>query len=389
VPADFDSQFKLINKKDFTISQGSATGDISTLFLGGKLYQTSRGGDDPTSIWIRTTSDGQFDNLVNSKLAPVDSNEAWSQYITDEAWKTEGSTGTGQITTIEFNSKIYQFIRGQDNPLNIFMRVTSDGFFDLSTEDEKWKLQTGQSTVDLEGVVHNNKIYLALIGQSGNVYTKTISTTGTQSNWQTESPNAKFSNSITMASVGSQLYQFGRGEGDPTVMWFRYTADGNFDLKDPLGTSAANENWQKINEGRTNSNISNLLNGNNLRQFIVGGDSKKIFYRDLNTQNLVTEIQSKKWLEYPTDNLGFTADVQGYIFKNKTVLSSKALLAGNENIYVKTENLNWTNYPDANSQSDITMYSWNGVLYQYITGRSGAVYWRKSSDGIFDAKLSN
>ncbi len=235
--------FRAINYSgwgSWTQNPGFTFNSIAMATFGGKLYQAVRGTDSASSIWMRTSTDGEFDGgegenwsnsssdgvpqgttkqalsfaVYNSRLyitrVGLDS-KIYTAYTEDgttwTSWTESGGSTSDGVTMASFNpgggERLYQYVKSIFNT-EIYSRYTTDGVFDNSANNERWALNPGFSPNSGDLEVFSGKLYLTVRGTDNGIYMRSTTDGNTWTAWAALSGATL--DSPTLQSHAGKLY---------------------------------------------------------------------------------------------------------------------------------------------------------------------------------------
>jgi len=273
--------------------------------------------------------------------------EIKQSYVTVTGWSTwvrNGSTTT-EVTMEEYNGKLYQAMRGTDGI--IYTRYTSDG--------DSWSswAGNGRSSGVITLATFDGKLYQSIRGNDGIIYTRNTVNGDTWTTWE---GNGRTSGKITMLPFSGKLYQVIRGNDG--VIYTRSTADGNMW-----------NTWE--GNGRTSGNITMIEYGGKLYQAIRGNEGW-IWTRRTS--------DGSTW-EHWVANGSTTREIEMVEYDGKLY---QAIRGGEGWIWTRnsTDGSTWSTWVANGATSErVEMANYGTRLYQSVRGNDGGVWTRYTEDG--------
>jgi hypothetical protein len=284
---------------------GLTKAPVATAEFGGTLYQAITG-YTTNNIYLRSTTDGTFDNSVATEdwtqingetpeeisLATFNDGTGEKLYMTVKGnsgaiftrstsdgttwteWNENGGATSTAVATEEFGGRMYQSIRGVTTT-NIYVRSSADGVFDGvdstnsdAVDDlENWTEVDGNTPNAIALEEFNGALYMSVRGNSGEIFNRATTDGSTWTAW--DQNGGATSTAISMSEHEGKLYQSIKGNSTNDI-YVRTSSDGtNW------------TGWLRF-DGATpmRPNLESFSGTNTLFQTVIG-NSGNIFLREL------------------------------------------------------------------------------------------------------------
>jgi thermitase len=415
-------------------TSGAISGAVTSVVYNNKLYQFARGGgQDYATVWIRFTTDGNFNDLsttqenwkqlpntsvsgdisaqvylgylylvtrdssADGKITTIRTNADISDSDNLSGWSIESETTLSDVTVAAFDKgPIFEAKRNRDAQGTIQIRSSMDGTFDgntsskttsfeaFSTQYEPWtKYPDGGASGEIMMVPFKGALFVFVrAGSAGEIWYRTLS----------------FDD---MAVLYPAVYDPNNPpQYAPSIGWTQLPTEGGVGIKDnPVPLEFNGKLYLAVTGADNKAKITSTSDGVSWLPWLVsGGTDKRVTLSTFTPSSgqkrlyeTLAALDGVAYFRYTTDgttwsgwdsNGGAAYPVTSIEFNGKLY---EVVVSSDKSAWMRTttDGSAWSSWVQISSAatSEVTMVVNNGQLYQAYRDGTGVVNTRRTYDG--------